>query len=788
MKIGLKLTLAFFCVAGISMLVVGIISFNKAKKSLEKESFNKLLAVREAKEDQVEDYFNLLNKQVVLFSQDPTVVRAMKRFKTGYDTIALDLHIDDNRMSTVDLSVNDYLKKEYLPRLNSNSDVKASLESESNPSKNGRILQSLYIALNPHAIGDKCLMDDAGDSSLYSKTHKRFHPTFRKYQENFGFHDIFLVDCETGVVVYSCEKEVDFGTSLIDGPFRNTGLGKAFRAANSSSIKDSVSFEDFENYRPSYNAPESFISTPIFDGDKKIGVVVFQMPVDEINDIMTNDRNWDEVGLGKTGETYIVGEDLRIRNQARGLIEDTAAYYSTLKEIGTPDSTINALHRFGTSVGILQISTTGTKDAVGGHDSALIIDGYRGARVLSSYGPLTVEGMHWAIMSELDESEAFENIFALRNQMLIALVILLFIVAVFSIFLSRRITRPIEVLSNDAMEVSKGNFDVSINIDRKDEIGILANSFRKMQDSIRKMIEELRHINQNLEQKVLERTAEVTHQKELVESQNKEILDSINYALRLQRAILPPNVSLDAALRESFVLFKPKDIVSGDFYWISQQPDQVLVAAVDCTGHGVPGALVSMIGSNNLDRCVGEFNLRKPSDVLDKLKELVVATFESTGDDEVKDGMDIALVSIRYVDDVSNPGTKMALINYSGANNPLWIVRKDDPVPAANEDGDIFEIKADKQPIGKFDYGKPFTNHEVVAHQGDCIYIFTDGYADQFGGPQGKKFRYKTMKNLFLRIHGLPMKEQRDILDKTFEDWRGELSQIDDVCIIGIRV
>ncbi len=787
MKIGLKITVSFFLVAFISMLVIGIISFNKARTSLEKESFNKLLAVREAKEDQVEDYFNLINEQVVSFAEDPTVIKAMKRFSAGFDTIALDLQIDDKKMEAIDLSVNDYLTKEYLPRLNANLTTKATLESQYNSLKNGKILQSLFITCNAHEVGEKCMLNDPGDSSIYTKAHKRYHPTLRKYEEVFGYHDIFLVNCD-GIVVYSCEKEVDFGTSLIDGPFKNTNLADVFNAANTIAVKDSVSFQDFEAYPPSYNAPEGFIATPIYDSNKKIGVVVFQMPIDEINDIMNNDRMWGEVGLGKTGETYIVGEDLKMRNQARGLIEDTANYFATLKKVGVPEKTIRDLRSFKTAVGILEVNTSGTKDAVKGNDGALIIDGYRGVPVLSSYGPLTSEGMHWAIMSELDESEAFANIDALRNQVIIALIILLVIVGAFSVVLSKKITQPIELLSNDAMELSKGNFDVEIKINRKDEIGILANSFRKMQLSIRKMILELKDINQNLEQKVLERTVEVTHQKELLEIQNKEIIDSINYALRLQKAILPPHVNIDAALKESFVLFKPKDIVSGDFYWISHNEEEVLIAAVDCTGHGVPGALVSMIGSNNLDRCVGEFGLRKPSDILDKLKELVVATLESTHDDEVKDGMDIALISLRYISGVGQTHERIGVVNYSGANNPLWIIRKEAKEPLEGEEGDIFEIKSDKQPIGRFEYGKPFTNHEVDVHAGDCIYIFTDGYADQFGGPNGKKFRYKTLKHLLLKIHNLPMREQRDVLDETFEKWRGDLGQIDDVCVIGIRV
>jgi serine phosphatase RsbU (regulator of sigma subunit) len=788
MKIGLKLTLAFFIVAGISMLVIGIISFNKAKTSLAKESFNKLLAVREAKEDQIEDYFHIINNQILSFSENPTVLRAMKKFRGGFDSIDIQLQINDQKMAAINLSLDDYLKKEYLPRLNSNLDVKATFEDENNSLKNGRILQSVFIALNANPVGDKCSLVDPGDSSSYAKAHKRFHPVFKKFQEKFGYHDIFLVDCASGVVVYSIEKEVDFGTSLINGPFRTSNLAKVFTAANSSTAKDTVYFQDFESYPPSYNTPESFVATPIFEGNVKTGILIFQMPIDEINDIMTNDRHWDEVGLGKTGETYIVGGDLKMRNQARGMIEDSAGYLQSLRKSGVPEKTIRALHNLNTSAGVLEVNTAGTKDAVKGNDSAVIIEGYRGEPVLTSYGPLDCEGMHWAIMSELDESEAFANIDALRNQMILALFILLFIVAGFSIYLSRRITRPIELLSDDAMQLAKGNFDIDIKIDRKDEIGILASSFRKMQGSLRNMVEELRNINQNLEQKIIERTTEVRHQKEVVEIQNKEILDSINYALRLQKAILPPQAKINAALKESFVLFKPKDIVSGDFYWVAHKEDEVLVAAVDCTGHGVPGALVSMVGSNNLDRCIGEFGLRKPSDILDKLKELVVATFESTQDDEVKDGMDIALISLRYIEGVGKTHERIGVVNYSGANNPLWIIRKDAKAPVEGEEGNIIEIKADKQPIGKYDYGKPFTNHEVDVHAGDCVYIFTDGYADQFGGPQGKKFRYKTLKNLLLNIHNLPMEEQRTILDDTFIKWRGELGQIDDVCVMGIRV
>ncbi|MDQ3109520.1 MAG: SpoIIE family protein phosphatase [Bacteroidota bacterium] len=782
MKIGPKLTLSFFAVAFVSMAVIGVIAFYKGRNSLEKESFNRLTAVREMKANQIEDYFGQINDQLLTLSEDPTMIDAMKEFTAGFYSIDKDLAMTETKMIPVNASVDVYFNNEYLVRLNKNLAIPAKLKEESTDNKNGRILQHIYIADNPNPVGSKFQMDDPADGSHYSETHKKYHSVIRNYLKKFGYYDVFLVDTE-GNIVYTCFKEVDFGTSLVSGPFITTNLAESFRAANLSANKNFVKLVDFLPYPPSYNAPASFISTPMYDGDKKIGVLIFQMPIDRINDIMTNKREWSQVGLGKTGESYIVGDDFTLRNQSRFLIEDSADYFKMIKEIGMKDATVERIRSFNSSIGLQPVRTEGTKAALEGQTGAKIFPDYRGVPVLSAYKPLKIEGMHWAIMSELDESEAFENIYALRKQILIAFGLLLVFIAVFSLLISKRITKPLKELTYDAMELAKGNFKVEISSGRKDEIGILALSFRKMQISIGNLIEELKHINLNLEQKVTERTEEINQQKELVEHQNKEILDSINYALRLQKAILPDKEHIEKALKESFVLFKPKDIVSGDFYWINEKPEEVLIAAVDCTGHGVPGALVSMVGSNNLDRCVGEFALRKPSDILDKLKELVVATFESN-DDEVKDGMDISLIALIPE---SARGNK-SILQYSGANNPLWIIRKGTLPPAPGEDVTIFEIKADKQPIGKFDYGKPFTNHEVEVEKGDCIYIFTDGYADQFGGPLGKKFRYKTLKNLLLQIYELPMHEQRNILDETFVKWKGQLSQIDDVCVIGIRV
>ena len=253
-----------------------------------------------------------------------------------------------------------------------------------------------------------------------------------------------------------------------------------------------------------------------------------------------------------------------------------------------------------------------------------------------------------------------------------------------------------------------------------------------------------------------------------LEEKNNEILDSIAYAKRIQSAILPPDKLVKEYLDQSFVLYKPKDIVAGDFYWMENAGDKILFAAADCTGHGVPGAMVSVVCNNGLNRSVREYGLTDPGEILDQTREIVIQEFEKS-EDEVKDGMDIALCSLED-----------RTLSFAGAHNSLWIIRK-----GAQE---IEEHKADKQPIGKFDVAAPFTTHKTELNEGDTFYIFSDGFADQFGGEKGKKFKASNFKKLLLEVVKESMPRQKELIDQTFEDWKGPLEQLDDVCVIGVRV
>lgn len=311
-------------------------------------------------------------------------------------------------------------------------------------------------------------------------------------------------------------------------------------------------------------------------------------------------------------------------------------------------------------------------------------------------------------------------------------------------------------------------------------------------------------------------------QRMLLEFKNKEIVDSITYAKRLQEAILPPIKMIKKYLPQSFILYKPKDIVAGDFYWmevvsserISENRnkmeghegekydaalgERILIAAADCTGHGVPGAIVSVVCSNALNRTVKEFGISDPGKILDKVRELVVETFIRKDSQEVKsevmDGMDISLISIEFGGDTEEGVT----IKWAGANNPLWIIKKmknamlEDDISSnsnlATSEFNLIEIKANKQSIGKTDAPMPFTTRTIQLNMGDQLYLFTDGYADQFGGEKGKKFKYQQLKEKLLANAHTPMGDQKEILNRTIENWKGSLEQVDDILIIGISL
>ena len=279
-----------------------------------------------------------------------------------------------------------------------------------------------------------------------------------------------------------------------------------------------------------------------------------------------------------------------------------------------------------------------------------------------------------------------------------------------------------------------------------------------------------RNLNSRFEKLLFKKNEEINEK-------NKEIVDSINYAQRIQNAYLPPVDLLQRFFPESFLLFLPKDIVSGDFYWFygrkgdSEYSREIFIVAADCTGHGVPGAIMSVICANALNDAVINQNLHDTGEIFDAVRKHIVHILKSHGQSQTKDGMDAVICKF-------NPDKNT--VQYSGAQNPLWILRKDNT--------EIEVIKGDKQPIGAFDNAHAFTAHSIQLEKGDQLYFFSDGYQDQFGGEKGKKFKAANLKKLIISNRDKSMSAQKELLFKRFENWKGDLEQVDDVCVIGVRV
>lgn len=378
----------------------------------------------------------------------------------------------------------------------------------------------------------------------------------------------------------------------------------------------------------------------------------------------------------------------------------------------------------------------------------------------------------------------------LKYTVLFGVIIIVLIVII--LIVTKSITNPLDKLVQKVNRISQGNLHERADVKGSKEIYTLADHFNHM-------LNELEESYNNLEQKVIERTAEISQQKEEIEAQRDQIEDqrdqlvannkklkqayidieeqknhiedSIHYAKRIQTAILPNGPSLTHAIKEHFILYKPKDIVSGDFYWVAEKNGKSIFVVADCTGHGVPGAFMSMIGNTLLNKIVHEKDDVDTGYILDRLREEVIKALNQKGaDHESKDGMDMVVSIFDF---------KNRKVQFSGAQNPLFIIRNNE----------LIIYKGSKQPIGFFVAGhKPFEIHNIDLEPNDMIYMFTDGYQDQFGGPRDRKFMTKNFKKLLVDINHEACLDQKEILDNTIEDWMFNTNQIDDILIAGIRI
>ena len=465
----------------IASLVIGYFSINSSQESLEQSAQTQLIASRDARKNAIESYFGELGDQLISMSENLMVVDAMQDFETAFKSLPLD-NVSIDRAGLVNYYTNEY-GEEYKER---NQGESFDVESLYAPLPEREIyFQNLYISGNPNPLGSKELLNAASDGSEYSSFHAKYHPVFKEYLERFKLYDIFLVDSDNGNIVYSVFKELDYATSLKTGPYKDSGIGRAFAKGNAAS-KGSIELDDYKPYIPSYNDQAVFISTPIFSNGQKLGVLIYQAPIDEINNIMTSNYQWQETGFGESGETYLVGQDNLLRNESRFLIEDKQNYIDALRNTDIPTETVDLISGKNTSIGLQSVATTAVNKALAGTSGFETFPDYRNVEVLSAYTPINVFGERWALMSEIDVEEAFRPATDLTKRILYTALAALVILSLLGIFLALRFVKtlstPITELDSTIREINSGNLESRVNVTSQDELGELGNAINQLMD------------------------------------------------------------------------------------------------------------------------------------------------------------------------------------------------------------------------------------------------------------------------------------------------------------------
>ncbi|WP_404786112.1 adenylate/guanylate cyclase domain-containing protein [Altericista sp. CCNU0014] len=473
-----KLIAMLLGVSGVSILVTAYLGYQSGQANLTSRVFSQLTSLRASKAYQIESYFKNIHHHTETLSENPAVIAAMQEFAAAHRELE-----SAKVPAAFDRKLASYYRQEFLKRLAKAEDGSPVLESYLPTAAASRYLQYQYIANNANPVGKKHLLDAAPDGSTYSRVHRRYHSIFRKIIQKFGYYDMFLIDPQ-GTVVYTVFKETDFTTNFGTGAYKTSNLARLAAQVQQAKEKDYSKIIDFEGYGPSYGAPAAFIAAPIFDRSKLIGVLAFQLPVDEINNVMTGNRKWEEDGLGKTGETYLVGRDYLMRSVSRFLEQDPKAYLKGLQTAGEQEDVIRRIGQYKTSILQQKEQTTGTAEALLGRQGTRILKDYRGVAVLSSYAPLKLEGLDWVILSEIDLSEAYEPIYSFTRQVLISATLLMLVLTIAAMIMAYLFVKPIQHLIDSARKVQDGEMDAIAPLNPQDEFGELAQSFNGMLDSL----------------------------------------------------------------------------------------------------------------------------------------------------------------------------------------------------------------------------------------------------------------------------------------------------------------
>ena len=428
-KLTIRSKLMLLCVGigGGSIAVVSWVSLSNSQAALENQQRESLVAIRSARQEQIQDYFAFIHEQMVNFAQNRMVTEATARFSQAFADAAAQSELVTRNGSEVYKAVAGYYERQFKPRAEEAGQSYRGAKTYIPVSESARVLQSFYIANNPNPVGEKLKLDRAPQDIEYNKIHAVYHPTIRTYLESFGYYDIFLFDLK-GNLIYSVFKETDYATNFLTGPYKNTNFGDVYRKCLAAKQPGVVAIEDFKPYEPSYGAPASFTGSPVFHDGKKVGVAIFQMPVDKINSIMAS-----SAGLGETGQTYLVGPDHLMRCNSRF----------------APDGESSILS--------WEVKSDAVEHALAGKSEESIVTNYHGASALAAFAPLDIKGLNWAIVAEMELNQVLAPSRALQWKIgLVSLISLVFAILI-AVFFASTIVKPIQAVVKRMNELATGD-------------------------------------------------------------------------------------------------------------------------------------------------------------------------------------------------------------------------------------------------------------------------------------------------------------------------------------------
>jgi len=507
----------------ISSLTIGINASSSSLDALEESSEARLLAVRDITKRRIEDYLQSIDKQVKTLSNDRMIIDAMKQFSHAYKDYPNQSNFSPESART---GLNDYYKtqfnKVYQQR---NQGENAEYERWiSNLSPTAALLQHRLIQTNSHPLGEKHLLDSLGDGSDYDKAHQLYHPIIRDYLEQFEYYDIFLIDADSGNVVYSVFKELDYATSLITGSFSDTGLAKVFAKSRENSNSNFSIIEDFSSYQPSYQDPAAFIASPIIDNGVNIGTLVFQMPIGKINKIMTHNKNWAATGLGQSGETYLIGADKTLRSQSRFLLEDKKGYISAITDAGIDRSIIDTIIAKDTAIALQPVNSSTANKALRGSSGIESVNDYRNVEVVSAYAMVDFAGLEWAILAEIDKSEAFTSAFQIQSDIqtyaIFIGIIMIILGCIAGYLFANTISMPIIKLNDGLSHIEReSDLTYRLTVNSSDEIGSVSNSLNAMMSKFQQALGDVSSNTKSLAQTAEETSVITSHNSQRLDEQ-----------------------------------------------------------------------------------------------------------------------------------------------------------------------------------------------------------------------------------------------------------------------------